>query len=173
MKLDVILRHGRGLVEENGLDPTHVRVVWELLQEATATLKRIPVNDMRPFYAAEQTIWPKILQETIPQYMVDLERTIANDPDLYQPPERRGSVHSSFVDRMDEVLGWFSYIQGHKRRRDISITFAAAANIPPVATRRKYGVRRGTYYAIVDKSRKQIADHVAVRHKKELTFSEI
>jgi len=152
-KLEEAVAEGLKRAGQAGLEAPALRnAVWELLQEAGDTLKRLPDRERGWLTAATRAHWPDYLREAA-----------GAAPDSQGTRPRPAPASAAAIDRLDTVLDWLSLAGGGKPRRDIAVLLGLACGLKVAVLRRQFGCGRRTIYDIRDRGLARICGELRAR----------
>ena len=143
-RIEAAVAEGLRLARQAGRAEPGLRdAVWELLQEAADTLRRLPNRERGWLTAASRAHWP--------DYLRDTADALSGGGDRSATQIRRAPARPEAVDRLDTVLEWLPRAAGAQPRRDIAILFGLACGLRVAALRRNLGCGRRTVYDVRDR----------------------
>lgn len=152
-RLEAAIAEGLKRAGQAGLEVPALRdAVWELLQEAGDTLKRLPDRERGWLTAATRAHWPEPLREAAGA-AVEWRGTWP----------RPAPATAAAVDRLDTVLDWLPLAGGSKPRRDIAVLLGLACGLKVAVLRRQLGCGRRTIYDIRDRGLARICGQLRAR----------
>jgi len=146
--IEAAVAQGLRLAREAGReDPALRDAVWELLLEATNTLRCLPNRERGWLTATSRAHWPEYLRSTAEE----LAGTSVDSKRGAEAVVRPAIASAGAIDRLDTILVWLPQAGGANARRDVGILFGLACGLKVATLRKRFGCGRRTVYDVRDR----------------------
>ncbi len=146
--IEAAVTEGLRRAREAGREEPGLRdAVWELLLEATSTLRCLPNRERGWLTATSRAHWPEYLRSSAEELAGTADGSRQREGRAFRP----AVASARAIDRLDTVLLWLPRAGGVNARRDVSILFGLASGLKVAILRRRFGCGRRTVYDVRDR----------------------